>query len=684
MPIISPAANILLSIAGGTSVNGLLIPGLETAGGGAFVSETEIIYQVCEGDACQIKIYDRVTQQSRVVDTHGANVIRAGGGVWALWSDDERGYRDSYNNLKFPDACPLAVDDKTGAIALIEQRHGGGNIWWYDGQTASKLIDGWVTNAIFHNGCLSLQLGNIWRHYTDPHTFTTSPNYLNEQVADIRDGLVLSWTPYTFILRELASPSALIINRDGQDFNGQVIRLNPSSVLIASSTTAGERPQDLRQYIVDIANATVNGTPVPRVDITGNDAWKYAEFYVQNVAPTPRGGAFRPMGVYLFGADAAAPGNLTSGADHQTSRPMIEGLGLYEDGSPWIAPADQSRMIAVYYSPRDTSLIGWTADRIRLLARHFQLPNVDKLLDAFHRDDPSFLYTTTVAFARQRQIPVLLYDDHRPYGLHAMMTQMQREGVGVIPAINVYPAERNNIWQINTWHRDEIRNFKTQPVVLVIAGYTQTGNWHPNDVADMWIRIDNLAEEEPNVIGKLIYGYQRRLELPALQTWALDRVRMLTSLTGDAPVRAFLDVAKRAVPLSITISGWGLRPGVATEPPSVYGTAIVTDPTAHVEWFIDGEHVADGLELLVRYTTPGTHNLWAQALLADGQTARTGAKREFTIDAPVATPTPEPAPPVVEPTTTETTPTDPPIIDVPRPHYPWWVRLRRWFRRTFR
>lgn len=218
----------------------------------------------------------------------------------------------------------------------------------------------------------------------------------------------------------------------------------------------------------------------------------------------------RGMGWGWLGGEADAPGSLTSGADHVTGRPMVEAIGTNADGSPWIRPEDYPRLAAIFVSPKDAR------DRVA------------------ERD-------AALALAQQTGAAVLVYDDgpdttrtadgskSGAYTLRLELDWYRARGVAAIAGLMVYPTENANGWQIDYWHEPDCQQLGAAgyPVVLIQAGYTQSGRWPHKTCAEMLDLSDALARRHPHVLGTLMFGWRRRREPADWTAWLEARCQVL-------------------------------------------------------------------------------------------------------------------------------------------------------------
>jgi hypothetical protein len=230
-----------------------------------------------------------------------------------------------------------------------------------------------------------------------------------------------------------------------------------------------------------------------------------------------------------LGGEADSPGTLTSGADTTTGRPIVEAIGTNADGSPWIRPQDYGRLAAIFVSPADSR--NWIAER-------------DAALD----------------LARFTGAAVLVYDDHPDtlksangelgaFNRWAEVRWFQERGAAVIIGLQAYPTEGDNSWQVTNWHEPDCHEAARRglPVVLIQAGYTQSGRWMLRTCAGMLDATDDLARRNPNVIGTLLFGWRRGAEPAEWTAWITRRCAALAS-RGPVDLSSWPRTARVEVP----------------------------------------------------------------------------------------------------------------------------------------
>jgi hypothetical protein len=237
--------------------------------------------------------------------------------------------------------------------------------------------------------------------------------------------------------------------------------------------------------------------------------------------PIPDTGWPRGLGWGYLGGTLNAPGNVSSGDDHGTSRPILEGIGVNNDGTPWIRPQDESRLLAIVVSPRD---------------------------DAKYKTNRDAARAEVVALANRSGAAVLVYDDH-PYtapdangnfhGAYDLWSEVEwyrQAGCAALVGLQVYPSEGNANWQVQYWHEPDcaIAQQKGFSVVLIQAAYQQSAKWMYKDIAAMLNATDALAVRHPAVVGTMMFGWERNAQRPKeLNDWLLKRERMLTQRRQD-------------------------------------------------------------------------------------------------------------------------------------------------------
>lgn len=256
MPVISPSFRIAMGV-DGTVSDGTHAFASPEAGGVQWLDAETIIYQQ----------HGRLRTLAADLGP-GFNWMAAGGGVWAKCLTSE-GYEDSHG-FTSPDWFPLAVDDLTGTVAVLTNRHAGTGLALWNGSILTPLVDGSI-----EPGRMSFKRG-VFAAQTQPGVVTTWT--LNGQrtdypaIAGLRDaqvdgdigmgykdgiGLVCYW---------LGTSKGLVVLNDEHGFNADM-RVLDGVAVVAVSAGAGERIGELRAFRVNLEAGTVNDSPRPFVDL---------------------------------------------------------------------------------------------------------------------------------------------------------------------------------------------------------------------------------------------------------------------------------------------------------------------------------------------------------------------------------------------------------------------------------
>lgn len=225
-----------------------------SGGGTQWIDDDTIIYQrqdTVDGPT-SIETRHLPTGIVTVVRTTGANHLVAGGGVWACWTAGD-GYRDSHGRHE-PAWYPLAVDD-SGAIAVCLDYAAGRDVAIVTGSSVEAVSGGTLDalEACFREGVL------IYRR--------TLPAVSGVQHDGF--GVALGWHEgHGLVAYRIGSPLGLVLSSDGRDFHARIRKsLTSEERLVVSSSGAGERPEELRRYLVDMDAGTVNGKTASWVDL---------------------------------------------------------------------------------------------------------------------------------------------------------------------------------------------------------------------------------------------------------------------------------------------------------------------------------------------------------------------------------------------------------------------------------
>ncbi len=245
--------------------------------------------------------------------------------------------------------------------------------------------------------------------------------------------------------------------------------------------------------------------------------------------------AGRPLGVWSFNGR----GNIGDGADRSGTKPILEGLGLNPDGSPWLRAENWDRLLAIWTSRWDSAPAMQyypTADRIRLLARGYRCAAIEQeLVDLYQaqraansQDFWPIEHRLATEIARQHGAPLIVYSDH-PYVKNAagdrvgefdllpVAEDWRAEGIGVICHPNMYPTERDANWEMANLVLPMLGQLAAAgfPVMLCLALYDQNKAWWPlREIAKKLNACIGLP-----VLGVELVGWGERASDPELDAW---------------------------------------------------------------------------------------------------------------------------------------------------------------------
>jgi hypothetical protein len=250
----------------------------------------------------------------------------------------------------------------------------------------------------------------------------------------------------------------------------------------------------------------------------------------------------RPRRVYRGSFDG--PGNFGAGQD--TARPIVEGVWNFNDGSPWLPPQHENRLIGVFLSPHEPpDKDNWEATKQR-----------------------------AVALAKRTQACVLVYADRPAFDLFDRMSEIERAGVECVPCIRAYPLGP----------ADTVADFRArldnnlalcqannrQRIAICRPLYTQTGHWPAALVAECNQAVTEFVEAHQEVVLDLAFGWKRRLEPPAAAKWCED---YWTSLCVKTPAPA-----RQSLPITGAVPATPAQPPAAPPPTQPPGPPAATTP----------------------------------------------------------------------------------------------------------
>lgn len=231
-----------------------------------------LIYQRMDTQAV-IETWDLATNETKVVDPHGANQLVAGGGQWAIFSN--LGYRDSHGTRNADGTTkpwfPLAVDDKTGDIAITLD-YDGFNLHVWDGISKSPIMDGLGFAVDFKDGKLRFRLDNVWYDWKRGVGVTRIGSlYTLLGGCKHSAGYNLGWYPdrgvQAFWHDWSPQEGMALLEGDAFFFNAD-LRADAQTALVIGSSGAGELHGEQRELLVDFQAKTVNGVPWVTLDLT--------------------------------------------------------------------------------------------------------------------------------------------------------------------------------------------------------------------------------------------------------------------------------------------------------------------------------------------------------------------------------------------------------------------------------
>jgi hypothetical protein len=250
----------------------------------------------------------------------------------------------------------------------------------------------------------------------------------------------------------------------------------------------------------------------------------------------------RPRALYrgCFDGISGVPGNFGAGKD--TSRPIVEGVWNFTDGSPWLPPENENRLVGVFLSPHEP-------------------PDKDKWEEAKQR---------AVGLAKRTQACVLVYADRPAFDLFDRVTDIERAGAECLPCIRAYPVgPADTVAEFRTRLDDDLARCRAnnrQRIAICRPLYTQTGHWPTLLIAECNQAVTDFVEAHQEVVLDIAFGWKRRLEPPAAAQWCED---YWTSLCDKTPVPS-----RQILPMT------GAAPVAPERPAARQTSALPTHPPA--------------------------------------------------------------------------------------------------------
>lgn len=465
----------------------------------------DTVQQVCDPDGvCWVRRDD-----GSVAIEAGANELYAGGGECVATFHAR--YHDSRGRVD-DDRVPLGMDDETPRAVLSTPA--GEGLWLFDVVTGAevRIEDGDVQpECCMKRGVLLYRRGDGSLVRWQDGQSVAFPADALRGVAHTGTGIRGSWHDVlgTVVHREdaaLVLPLHRLEEPHDHDFNFSLEEIAPNRVRLVSSRFAGEAPDTVRIYDVDLAAGTVNGqarvwTSPARPPIVS----------VPDLAPWPT--LNRPLWLGVeYGRQGE--GNCSWGWDEDVPAgwPVMEGVGPVSADDPslgtWLdtVPEDWP-LLAIFDTPKDRP---WeTSDAIET--------------------------------AELLGVPRLRYWDGSPY------QDATREYVA---GVCVYPNQ-----PLDQLHVDLTRISKQgKRIVLIWAAYTAAGFWSRTEVRDALRRAIELANRYPAIVGLLGFGRIRPNEWWPEREW---RETVATMPAGELPAL----VAPVVVPTD--------KPPLSTDKPSI-------------------------------------------------------------------------------------------------------------------
>lgn len=193
---------------------------------------------------------------SEKLDPGPVNQLVAGNGQWAIFSED--GLRTSLGAAPNKDWYPLSFSS-TGSLVVKDYNKGGLIIW--DGVNQTVVSTYPNVEAKFSEGILVYREDNDWFFWTRGTGISTMGRFPANQGFECSFPYLLSWTNFGLAAWHIGIPTeGIIIATDGNNFNWKCLLVG-STLNVVTSQGAGEGPNELRRYEIDIITA-------PRVDLT--------------------------------------------------------------------------------------------------------------------------------------------------------------------------------------------------------------------------------------------------------------------------------------------------------------------------------------------------------------------------------------------------------------------------------
>jgi len=264
MPVLNSRGDALAGIDGIVSVNGVPVSALLgiTAGGWRWLTDDIIGGQALIGGVWSLWQVDRHTSadELRQLDGAGANEFKAGGAQWLAYTVPPPNVRGTI--ARATGQGRALYDIGRDGVAIVK-----------DDQAAERGL-----TVVTPTGVQPYP-DRVFVAYQDHHLLSVAPDGLTlTRPADwvswgipdlgVRGGRICAtpngtvyqvfyWRGYTVVQR-LGTYDGWIVRFSEFDFNPDVVALGAESLKVATSAGAGERPEQLQTYAIDLQTAPID------------------------------------------------------------------------------------------------------------------------------------------------------------------------------------------------------------------------------------------------------------------------------------------------------------------------------------------------------------------------------------------------------------------------------------------
>lgn len=262
--------------------------GLPIYGGGThWKDERTLIFQWCgknednpndTTEICYVYTYDIITKQTQRVLSHGANKLSGGGGIWAAQLGNL--YEDSQSRTSTVtenSGWELAQVDASTGIVLVYLGNAGRGIGYLLPDSSEPEVITYDTIEAFGisigNGVVFYKANGVLNRYVidaaedlldDPNSATSRETFDNPAAGTSNLPILYGKNFGEYLVGFHVGLSCLVVHKfgratgwqvnesgDEQAFNEDICVAQDGRIIVTASYTQGERPEDLRRWVID-------------------------------------------------------------------------------------------------------------------------------------------------------------------------------------------------------------------------------------------------------------------------------------------------------------------------------------------------------------------------------------------------------------------------------------------------